>query len=103
MKYKQTETDLKRTIKDYLAIRGIFSYPLTQGLGSYPGLPDRVMHIERHFPHEPTSRVVYIEVKRPKGKLSLAQEAFQEQCVGDRIDYWVIHDVDELITLLEEE
>ena len=103
MPYRISETQIKGQIKDYLAICHIFSFPLTQGLGSYPGLPDRVMHIERHFPHEPTSRVVYIEVKTPNGKLSPVQEAFQEQCVKDRIDYWVVHDVDELIKLLEEE
>ena len=41
---KQTEADLKQQVKDLLAIKHIFSFPILQALGSYPGLPDRVIH-----------------------------------------------------------
>lgn len=35
------ETAEKHAIKDYLAVIGAFNWPITQGLGCYPGLPDR--------------------------------------------------------------
>jgi len=84
----QTETELKSQIKDYLAIRGIFSFPITQGLGSYRGAPDRIMHFQ--------GRVRYLEIKLPTGKMSDNQLAFMVQCAGDGIDYQVIHRLEEL-------
>ena len=38
------ETDLKSAVKQYLDLKGIFSYHVLQGLGAYKGLPDRVIH-----------------------------------------------------------
>jgi len=87
-KYGANETDIKNTIKEYLAIRGIFSFPLTQGLGSFRGAPDRIIHLN--------GRVVYLEIKTPTGKLSAYQEAFCEQCRADGIDYWVVRSSEEL-------
>ncbi len=86
------EADIKSMVKDYLAIRGIFSFPLLQGLGSRPGLPDRVIHINGH--------VEYLEIKKPAGKLSPYQVKFAEQCKLDGIPYHVIKsfaDIEELI------
>ena len=82
------ETDLKALIKDYLNVRGIFHYPLTQGLGSYRGLPDRVMHYE--------GKTHYLETKKASGQLSVYQLAFQEQCKADGIPYHVIRSLDDL-------
>ena len=89
------ETSLKSAVKDLLAIKGIFSFPIHQSLGSYPGLPDRVMHRN--------GRVEYIEVKREKGKLSSAQVVFQEQCHADGIPYHVVRNVDDIIRIVEED
>ena len=86
------ETSLKSAVKELLAIKGIFSYPITQSLGSYPGLPDRVMHRN--------GRVEYLEIKRPKGKLSPGQLAFQEQCEQDGIPYYVIRNIDDLLAVI---
>ena len=82
-----SETDLKNLIKDYLNIRHIFNYHIQQGMGSYAGLPDRVMHYVG---------VVYLEIKTPKGKLSPAQEKFQAQCAEDCIPYFVIRSLEDL-------
>ncbi len=87
------ETALKGMVKEYLALKGIFSYPIQQGLGSYPGLPDRVLHWQ--------GGVHYLEIKKPKGKLSISQQAFQEQCKQDGISYSVIRSLDDLIEILE--
>ena len=87
------ETDLKATVKSYLDIKGIFNYGILQGLGAYKGLPDRVAHIN--------GKVIYLEIKKPKGKLSPYQEAFMLQCTHDGIDYIVIRSLDDLMNYME--
>ena len=87
------ETDLKSIIKEYLLIKGVFSYPLLQGIGSYKGLPDRVMHT--------FGGVHYLEIKRPKGRLSPYQEAFKDQCKADEIPYHVIKSLEDLQEIIE--
>ena len=87
------ETDLKLVVKQYLDIKGIFNYHLLQGLGAYKGLPDRVAHIN--------GKVVYLEIKKLKGKLSPHQKVFFEQCMIDDVDYAVIRSLDALIDYLE--
>jgi len=90
--YKLTETELKGQIKDYLNVVGIFSYPLLQGLGSYAGGPDRIMHYRES--------VIYLEIKTAAGKLSPAQQAFKEQCERDKIPYYIIRSIEELISII---
>lgn len=92
--FKPTETIIKNQIKDYLAIQRIFNYPITQGLGSTPGLPDRVFHYK--------GRAGYIEVKTSKGRLSQYQLGFQEQCHKDGIPYIVARSVTDVAAALEE-
>ena len=87
------ETDLKLAVKQYLDLKGIFNFHLLQGLGAYKGLPDRVMHYH--------GKVVYLEIKKPKGKLSPHQETFENECFADEIDYIVIRSLDDLIDFLE--
>jgi len=89
---KINETHIKGQIKDYLAFKNIFNYPVLQGMGAYKGIPDRIMHYQ--------GRVVYLEIKTPKGKLSEGQEDFWRQCENDGIDYWVIRSIEDLETLL---
>ena len=89
----QTETQLKAQIKEYLALRGIYNFPITQGLGSYRGAPDRVMHFR--------GAVHYLEIKLPAGKMSPYQLAFQEQCRQDKVSYHVIKSLDDLMEILE--
>ena len=91
---KITETHVKSQIKDYLNIRHIFNYHLLQGLGAYKGVPDRVLHYQ--------GRVIYLEIKKPGGKMSEAQLEFQNQCMADGIDYWCVSSTEALEELLEE-
>ena len=90
---KLIETDLKRQVKDYLAYKGIFSFPLIQGIASYKGAPDRVIHLN--------GRVVYLEIKLPKGKMSEWQLAFQEQCQRDGVEYYIIRSLEDLQAIVE--
>jgi len=82
------ETHLKSTIKDYLGYMGIFSFPIVQGLGSYRGAPDRVMHFK--------GKAHYLEIKLPTGKMSEYQLAFQEVCKQDRVPYHVIKSLEDI-------
>lgn len=86
------ETALKHQIKDYLKLRGIFNYHLLAGMGAYKGCPDRVMHYQ--------GRVIYLEIKKLKGKLSDNQIIFQEQCKNDRVEYLVVRELEFLIEYL---
>ena len=83
--FEPSENDIKRAVKDFLKLKHIFCFYLLQGLGAYPGLPDMVAHVK--------GRVVYIEVKTKRGKLSLAQELFKARCEEDGVEYWVVRDV----------
>ena len=90
---KVLESHIKEQVKDYLAFKGIFNFPITQGLGSYRGAPDRVLHLN--------GRVVYLEIKTPTGKLSEYQERFEDQCYDDGISYWLIRSIEDLERLME--
>jgi hypothetical protein len=52
MTLKITETMIKSAIKDFLALKGIFSWPVTAGMGSYKGAPDRIMHLNGQVVYE---------------------------------------------------
>jgi hypothetical protein len=68
---KQTpENIIKKQIKDYLNVRGWFNFPVLQGLGSHPGIPDRIAIKD--------GRVLFIEIKSPRGNLSEPQKKFGE-------------------------
>ena len=88
MKLAITETGIKNMVKDYLAIKGIYNYPILQGLGAHRGVPDRIMHYQ--------DRVHYLEIKVPGGKLSEYQEAFRLHCAEDNIPYHVITSLEDL-------
>jgi len=98
--YNYSEAEIKRQVKDFLAIKGIFNFPLTQGMASYRGLPDRVMHLKDKDGSR--ARVVYLEIKREGGKLSEHQLAFKEQCLRDGIDYFVVQKLEDLLEIIEE-
>ena len=87
-----SERELKQQARDLLDIKGVFNYPLQQGLGSYRGLPDRVMHLNE--------KVCYLEFKVRKNKLSIYQQAFQAQCQADNIPYFVIRNIEELMEII---
>lgn len=63
------ETQIKKQISQYLSLKGIFHFPVLQGLGAAKGIPDRIAVKDGIF--------YGIEVKSPKGKLSENQEEFK--------------------------
>ena len=80
------ESEVRRQIQDYLKWQGWFVFYLLQGLGSYPGLSDLVA--------VKGGRVVFLEVKRPKGgKQSEKQERFQQRLEAAGGEYIVARDI----------
>jgi hypothetical protein len=63
------ETALKKSAKDFLALYRIWTFPLTAGMGSYPGAPDRIGIYQ--------GKPLAIEFKRRKGFLTAHQQAFK--------------------------
>lgn len=91
-KIKISEGDIKRQLKDYLSINGWFHFPLTAGLGSYKGIPDRIAVKD--------GRVLFIEVKRPGGKQSVNQVIFQNEMGIAGGEYWLIDCWEDIIKMV---
>jgi hypothetical protein len=69
------ESALKNAAKDFLSLYRVWTFPCTAGLGSHPGMPDRI-GIYKGLP-------LAIEFKRPKGVLSDLQKEFKRQWEGE--------------------
>ncbi len=80
------ETDVRKAIKDYLEMCGWFVYHNMAGLGSYPGLSDLVA--------VKGGRVVHVEVKKPGGRQSERQAAFQRKLEAAGGEYVLAYSVD---------
>ena len=82
------EGQIQKEVKQYLQWTGWFVFKNHQTLGSYKGISDLTAMKK--------GRTLWIEIKRPKGKLSQHQENFKdhvEKCGGE---YLVIHSLEEI-------
>jgi penicillin-binding protein-related factor A (putative recombinase) len=68
---KPKEKHITKSIRDFLKVMGIFHWKEHGGLGSAPGVPDLVGVYE--------GRLLAIEIKTDKGKLSPQQKYFLEK------------------------
>ena len=89
MSRRTPQTKLKADIKRILDRLGIPNFPITQGLGSYPGLGDRVAFF--------SGETWWLEVKSPRGKLSDHQKKFKKVCEEHEIPHLVVKSVEDLI------
>ncbi|MEA2016249.1 MAG: hypothetical protein U9O59_06055, partial [Actinomycetota bacterium] len=90
---KITENNIKKQVKDYLDIMGWFNFPLTAGIGSYKGAPDRIAI--------KGGRVLFLEIKKPVGwKQSDGQKQFQKDIEEHNGEYYLIRNLDELIKII---
>jgi len=87
------ENIVKRQIKDYLWIRGWFNFHLQAGLGCYPGAPDRIAI--------KNGRVLFIEVKAPKGNQSGYQKRFQKYMEISGGEYILARSVEDVMNIIE--
>jgi hypothetical protein len=88
MKIKISEAHILAATRHYLQIRGWFVIRNQQSMGSHKGLSD-LQAIKNGL-------TVYIETKRPGGKLSDHQVKFQEAVEGHGSQYIVIKSLDEI-------
>jgi len=79
MKRQTPENLVKKQVRDYLEWRGWFVFPVTQGIGSYRGISD--------FIACKNGRVLFVECKAPKGKLSTYQRRFKESIETSGCEY----------------
>ena len=63
-----------------------------QGLGAYKGIPD-IIAIKNN-------RVLFLEIKRPKGKQSEHQKNFQAEIEGQGGEYYVVKSLEDLIKII---
>ena len=89
------ETTIKGHIKQYLRIKGWLVMHMLQGLGSYAGLSDLVA-IKR-------GRVVWIEVKTPKGILSDRQKKFRKEITEAGGEYIISRSLDDIMAWEKEQ
>jgi Holliday junction resolvase len=85
---KLTETDIRRQVTDYLQLRQYFCFYVLQGLGAYKGIPDLIA--------VKNGRVLFIELKTPRGRQSDYQRKFQADLEAAGGEYVLCRGVDDL-------
>jgi hypothetical protein len=93
--FEPTEKEIKRSIRRYLDMRGIFNWNQWQGQMSVKGVPDIVGILPGG------GRILAIEVKRPGGKASEAQAKFIESINKSGGVAFVASSVEEVALKLE--
>jgi Holliday junction resolvase len=92
-KYHASEKDITREIRGYLRIKGVWHFKVHQGLGSAPGVADIIgCH---------KGRMLCIEVKTDKGRLSPHQEVFLEKVKQEGGLAFVARSVEDVIQNLK--
>jgi len=71
-----------------------FHFHILQGLGSFLGIPD-IIAIKG-------GRVLFLEIKKPGGKLSPGQIIFRDLILSHGGEYYKIDSLDDLINLTSE-
>ena len=63
------ESALKRACRDFMRVHGVWTFPLTAGMGSHPGAPDRIGIYQ--------GKPLAIEFKSRLGRLTAYQAQFK--------------------------
>lgn len=93
MKKKQSEKQLEKNIILNLKLHGFYVYKTASSGGAYDfncnfneaGIADLIVIGK--------GRVVFLEVKTPKGRQSIKQKVFQELCEKHKVKYAVVRSV----------
>ena len=83
-----TERDVLSAVRQWLRLKGYFVIRIQQGMGCYPGVSDLVA--------VRNGQVLWVETKRPGGKLSAVQEKFRESIQAHGGTYLVVSDIRQL-------
>jgi hypothetical protein len=90
-----SETVILRQIRNVLQWHGWYVIRIQQGLGCHRGISDLIA-VKK-------GRTVFIEVKKPSGKLSDHQERFRDAISDRGGEYVVMRSVEDLQTFLSGE
>jgi len=91
-----TENEIKRQVKNWLTLKGYFSFHLLAGMGAFKGAPDRIAIKDK--------QVYFIEVKKPKGGIqSEYQIQFQKDIEKQGGKYMLVRCLEDLIKGLKED
>lgn len=82
------ESDILKQVRDYLRWADWYVIRNQQSMGSHKGLSDLTAIKE--------GKVVWIEIKRPGGKLSQHQENFRKDIEEHGGIYWVVTDIKDI-------
>ena len=86
------ETAIKKSIKYILNLHGWFNFPILQGMGAYPGIADMIAVKD--------GRVLFLEVKTPKGRQSDKQILFGSRVNGHGGEYHVVRSVEDVARII---
>ena len=109
-KAEPLEKDIQNAVCEYLERRGHFFYrqnntPIFQKTGassgfframpkwSLKGIPDIIVIGKE------CGTFIGLEIKRPSGKQSPEQKLFQQRCIQNGAEYYIIRKVDDLIEI----
>jgi len=87
----QPETAILRAVAGYLRAAGWYVIRIQQGMGCHKGMSDLVC-IRK-------GRVVFAEVKTPKGRLSDWQQGFRQVIANEGGEYVVLRSVEDAIAM----
>lgn len=88
------ETDIKRSIKNYLMVKGWFCFSLLQGLGSYKGAADIFAIKNGHS--------LWIEVKTEKGYQTRWQKQFEKDITDNGGHYILARSYEDVENYIKE-
>ncbi len=104
----EKESDIQNAICEYLAIKHYFFWrqntaPTVQFTGGQAQFRRMPKYALRGVPdviviHKGT--VIFLEVKRPKGKLSEYQEDFKKRCVENNVAYYIVYNLNDVTKIL---
>lgn len=86
-KGEATEKEIQSDIREYLQWRGWYVIRIQQGMGAHKGLSDLIAVKD--------GRVVFMEIKTPRGRLSEYQVRFREALKEHGGEYVVLRSVED--------
>lgn len=86
-----TEKEIQNEIRRYLQIRGWYVIRIQQGMGAHKGLSDLIAVKD--------GRVVFAEIKTPRGRLSEYQREFERELAAHGGEYAVLRSVEDAMRL----
>ncbi len=91
-KLKITETDIKKTVREYLSWKGWFHSHILQELGAFKGICDIIACKD--------GQVLFLEIKVKNGKQSLYQETFQSDIEWKGCKYILVRGIEDLKSVI---